>query len=495
VIDLAISARQTMQGTLAAVGLLASLAEVGPLALAAPPPLAISSSGQTNPDGSPAYTGLLSDLDRTNFLLGNLFGLRTQLSKYGISLAIQETSEILGNATGGQHRGADYDGLTQAILQLDTQRGFGWYGGLLNISALQIHGRNLSADNLLSLQTSSGIEADRSTRLWEAWYDQKFLPEDRMDIKIGQQSVDQEFIFSPNGAYFVNTMFGWPLVPSVNLPSGGPAYPLSDLGIRLRYRPINPLTILAGVFNGNPAPSTPTGADNSGTSFPLDGGTLTFVELQYTYPALGGMEYPGEGAPLGHTYRLGFWYNTESFNDQRIGTDGLSLGNFASNGMPLKHRGDYSIYAVADQMVWRKAADPNRSVSVFGRVMGTPEGDRNLVDFSLNGGVVLHEPITNRADDTLAFGMGFGHLSSQVTAYDRDIAYFTHQTDPNAFTPVRSSETYLELTYQYQAHPWWQLQPDIQYVINPGGGIVNPLDPLRRVGNELVLGLRTNILF
>jgi porin len=108
---------------------------------------------------------------------------------------------------------------------------------------------------------------------------------------------------------------------------------------------------------------------------------------------------------------------------------------------------------------------------------------------------VLHEPITNRADDTLAFGMGFGHLSSQVTAYDRDIAYFTHQTDPNAFTPVRSSETYLELTYQYQAHPWWQLQPDIQYVINPGGGIVNPLDPLRRVGNELVLGLRTNILF
>jgi porin len=476
----------------------AALAAIAPHALAAPPPLAVPASGQTNPDGTPAYNGILGDLERTNFLLGDLFGLRSTLSKYGISLAIQETSEVVGNATGGLRRGADYEGLTQAILQLDTQRGFGWYGGLFNISALQIHGRNLSADNLQTLQTASGIEADRSTRLWEAWYDQKMLAEDRLDIKIGQQSVDQEFIFSPNGAYFVNTMFGWPLVPSVDLPGGGPAYPLSDLGVRLRYRPVNPVTILAGVFNGNPAPvnfGDPQQKDPSGTSFPLNGGVLALFELQYTYPAVGAMEYPGEGAPLGHTYRLGIWYDTESFSDQRIGTDGLSLANFASNGMPLQHRGDYSIYAVADQMVWREAADPNRSVSIFGRVMGTPEGDRNLIDFSANGGVVLHEPITNRPDDTLALGMGYGHLSSQVTAYDRDVAIFTHQADPNAFTPVRTSETFIELTYQYQVHPWWQLQPDIQYVINPGGGIVNPDDPTRRIGNELVLGLRTNILF
>jgi porin len=476
-----------------------ALAAAVPQALAAPPPLSVpTSGGQTNPDGTPAYSGLLGDLDRSNFLLGNMFGLRSTLSRYGISLAIQETSEVLGNVAGGVHRGAAYDGLTQAILQLDTQRGFGWYGGLVNVSALQIHGRNLSSDNLQSLQTSSGIEADRSTRLWEAWFDQKMLPEDRLDIKIGQQSVDQEFIFSPNGAYFLNTMFGWPLVPSVDLPGGGPAYPLSDLGVRLRYRPVNPLTILAGVFNGNPSPvndGDPQRKDASGTSFPLNGGVLAVLELQYTYPALGAMEYPGEGPPLGHTYRLGIWYDTESFSDQRIGTDGLSLASFASNGMPLQHRGDYSIYAVADQMVWRKASDPNRSVSVFGRVMGTPEGDRNLVDFSANGGVVLHEPVTNRPDDTLALGMGYGHLSSQVSAYDRDVAYFAHQADPNAFAPVRTSETFVELTYQYQVHPWWQLQPDIQYVINPGGGIVDPDDPTRHVGNEFVLGLRTNILF
>jgi porin len=39
------------------------------------------------------------------------------------------------------------------------------------------------------------------------------------------------------------------------------------------------------------------------------------------------------------------------------------------------------------------------------------------------------------------------------------------------------------------------LQPDLQYFFNPGAGIVDPNDPPRKIGNELVIGLRTNITF
>ena len=467
-------------------------------ALAAPPPLSVPVSTSLGENGSTGYGGFLSNLQRSNYLLGDMFGLRSLLSQYGISLAVQETSEVLGNATGGVRRGADYDGLTQAILQLDTQRAFGWYGGLFNISALQLHGRNLSADNLLSLQTASGIEGDRATRLWELWYDQKLLPEDRLSIRVGQQSIDQEFILSPNGAYFVNTMFGWPLVPSVDLPGGGPAYPLSTPGIRLRYRPINPLAILVGLYNGNPAPTTqgdPQRTNPSGTSFPTNGGALAFLELQWAYPAIGTLEEPGAGAPLGHTYKIGAWFDSEKFNDQRYDNNGLPLAAPGSNGMPLQHHGDYSIYALADQMVWREGTDPNRSVSVFARVMDTPQGDRNLVDFSANAGVVYHDPLTNRPDDTLALGMGYAHVSSSASAYDRDVARYNQELDPSGYFPVRTSETYVEATYQYQVHPWWQVQPDAQYVFNPGGGIANPDAPGQRVRNELVLGVRTNVLF
>ncbi len=466
---------------------------------ASPPPLSVPISGEeANGNGPQSSTSILGDLQRSNFLLGDLFGLRSKLSPYGITIAIQETSEVLGNPLGGVHQGADYDGLTQAVLQLDTQRAFGWYGGLFNASALQIHGRNLSADNLDSLQTASGIEADRATRLWELWYQQKFLEEDRLDIKIGQQSADQEFIVNPNGAYFLNTMFGWPVVPSYDLPGGGPAYPLAAPAIRVRYRPINPVAILVGVYNGSPASSNQGDAQRvnaSGTQFPLGRGPLVFAELQYTYPALGSLVYPGEGAPLGHTYKLGAWFDGETFSDQRFDTTGGPLASPGSNGLPQPHYGNVSVYAVGDQMVWRNAANPNQSVSVFGRAMGTPEGDRNLVDYSFNGGIVWHDPVRNRADDTVGLGVGFAHVSNRAAGYDRDAAAFNLTAAPGDAMPIRTSETFIELTYQYQVHPWWQIQPDVQYVFRPGGGVQNPLDPSQRVRNELVLGLRTNVLF
>ena len=58
--------------------------------------------------------------------------------------------------------------------------------------------------------------------------------DDKFDVKIGQQSLDQEFMVSQNASYFINTMFGWPMLPSADLPGGGPAYPLSALGVRGR---------------------------------------------------------------------------------------------------------------------------------------------------------------------------------------------------------------------------------------------------------------------
>jgi porin len=471
----------------------------GRAAFAAPPPISVPvSSEQPGAGQSTDLDTFLSNLKRSNFLLGDMFGLRTFLSKYGISFAMQETSEYLGNATGGIRRGAEYDGLTQAILQLDTRRAFGHYGGLFNVSALNIHGNDLSANNLGTLQTGSGIEADRGTRLWELWYQQKFLLEDRLDVKVGQQSADQEFIVSNNASYFVNTMFGWPVLPSYDLPGGGPAYPLSAPAIRVRARPIDSVNILVGVFNGSPVNDSsgdPQQQNASGTSFPVHGGRLVLAELQYAYPSLGSMVYPGESPPLAHTYKIGAWYDSERFADQRFDTNGLPLASPASNGTPGSHRGDWSAYAVADQMIWRNADDPNNTLNVFARVMGAPQADRNQISSSLNAGLVMHEPFRYRPDDTFGLGMGYARLSSSVVGHDTDVAAFAALSQPGSYNPIQSSETYLEATYQYQLRPWWQLQPDFQYTLNPGGGVVDPASSTRRIQNELVFGLRTNILF
>jgi porin len=435
--------------------------------------------------------GLFDFLDntkRSSVLLGDMWGLRTWLSRHGMVLAIEETSESLGNISGGTKTGSAYDGLTQVLLQMDTQRAFGHYGGLFNLSLLDSHGNNLSADQLSSLQTASGIETTPGARLWELWYDQKFLEEDRMDIKIGQQSLDQEFMVSSNALYFVNTMFGWPMLPSADLPGGGPAYPLSALGVRLSARPVNGTQILAGVFNGTPVDRQ--GMDPHGVSFPWGGGVLGIVEAQFSYPALGSMVEPGQDADLGWTFRVGAWYDSRSFADQRLDQNGSSLANPMSNGEAAQHTGDYAAYAVLDKLMWRDAKNPNRTLSFFTRVMGTPLADRNLIDASLNAGVLLRAPFVYRTMDSFGVGMGYAHVSSQAAALDQDAILYT-----GVQQPVRSDERFVEVTYQYQLRPWIQLQPDVQYVSNPGAGVANPYIPSQRIGNEWVMGLRTNISF
>jgi porin len=457
------------------------------------PPMIVSPS-ETSTNEAASSSSFLEGISRRSYLLGDMWGLRPGLSKDGVALNILETSEVLGNVSGGTRQGFEYDGLTQMALQLDTQRAFHWYGGTFNVSALQIHGRNLSADNLSTLQTASGIEADRATRLWELWYDQKFDQSGRFDLRIGQQSMDQEFMVSQNALYFVNTMFGWPMVPSADLPGGGPAYPLSALGLRGRIRLGDSWTLLAGVFNGSPVSHNEGDSQQenpSGTSFPINGTALAIAELQFAYPGLGSMVYADQHAPLPRVYKLGVWYDTERFADQQVDNAGLSLANPAGSGNPRTHHDDIAIYAVADQMVWQDPAEDDRTLNVFLRPMGTPLDDRNLVDFSVNAGLAFHEPFYHRDDDTFGAGVGYAQVSSAAAALDRATGYYS-----GTYYPVRSGETYIELTYQYQLTPWCQLQPDFQYVFNPGGGVPNPNSTSgARVHDEAVLGMRVNITF
>ena len=425
------------------------------------------------------WTGLLT---RQN-MLGDIGGLRSLLAKGGMTLGITETSEWLNNSRGGLKTGSAYDGLTTVTLKMDTLTAFGLPGGTINVSGVNIHGRNLGESNIGSLQTASGIEADATTRLWEAWYQQKFLDE-TVDVKVGQQSIDQEFMVSQYASTFVNTMFGWPAVPSYDMPAGGPAYPLSALGVRLRVHPTDEITLLAGVFDGNPAGTSegdPQKQNAHGTNFNVNDGALYIAELQYglNQPSLGMVEN-GSKVGLPGTYKLGAWYNTEKFADQRYGTDGLSLANPNSNGDPVQHKGDYSFYAVADQMIWHLAPDSARSVGVFARVMGAP-GDRNLLSFSANAGVTLTAPFLGRDLDMVSLGMGYTQVGNSI-----------HNLDEDAGDRVRTHETYVEATYQYQLTPWMQLQPDIQYTMNPGAG-QSPDDPTQTLRNTVVWGLRTNI--
>ncbi|RKP48456.1 carbohydrate porin [Trinickia fusca] len=418
--------------------------------------------------------------ERSN-LLGDIGGLRTLLGNHGVTLNLQETSELYGNFSGGLSKGASYNGATQFGFSVDTDKAFGLKGGQFFIDALQIHGHGITAARLNTLQTVSGVEAEPTTRLWEMWYQQSFG--DKFDVKVGQQSLDQEFIVSQYAGTFVNATFGWPVLPSADLPAGGPAYPLSSLGVRLRVKPTDSLTVLGGIFDGNPAPGDgdvqKLNAD--GTRFNLHNGTLLIGEVQYAINQPPASGTPDKSSGLPGTYKLGFWYNNNRFADQRFDQNGVPLAS-STTGTPAMHRGNYSIYAVADQMVWRPAADSPQSIGVFARVMGAPS-NRNPIDFHVDAGVVLKAPFKGRDNDSVGLAVGYANVSSSASAADRDSGAI-----------VRSAETVVEATYQYQVTPWWLMQADFQYFFRPGGGIANP-DNGQRIGNEAVAGVRTVLTF
>ena len=443
---------------------------------------------------APAPTDLF-DPARTT-LLGDMGGLRTALCRIGVTLQIQDINEVWGNVSGGVRRGADYDGLTTVTLGLDTGTAFKLPGGTFNLSVLNIRGRDIATDNLHNLQTPSGILADPTTRLWEVWYQQAF-PDSGIDVKLGQQSLDQEFIISQGSALFLNAEMGWPMLPSADMYAGGPAYPLSSLGVRLRVEPGGGLTALAGVFQDNP-PGGPFAADGQllgstrwGGNFNLRTGALFIAEVQYALnpPPSGNADNAPHPTGLPGTYKFGFWYDTASFPSPEFDTAGGSLASPSSNGMPQQLLHNYSIYAVADQMVWRPDEKAPQAVGVFARLMGAP-GDRNLVSFSTNAGVTLKAPLPTRDNDTLGLGFGLAKVSSAAQGFDSTTAFYT-----GTAYAVRSSETFLELTYQVQLAPWWLVQPDFQYVFNPGGGIPNPNSPGKRIADEAVFGLRSTVSF
>ncbi len=445
--------------------------------------------------GEPSSPPGLFDPSRTT-LLGDIGGVRTMLGNLGVTFGIQDVNEVLGNVSGGTRRGADYDGVTLVSIGVDTDKAFGLKGGTFNISAFNIRGRNLSTDNLGTLETASGFEAAATTRLWEIWYQQAFL-DDAFDVKVGQQSLDQEFMSSQGSALFINTSMGWPVLPSSDLYAGGPAYPLSSLGVRLRAQPGGGFTLLGGVFQDNP-PGGPFNADGQllgstrwGGNFNLRTGALFIAEVQYAVnqPSPDQKDDAKQPGGLPGTYKLGFWYDTGSFPSPQFDTAGTSLASPLSNGMPRMVPDNFSLYAVADQVIWQPDPKGAWAVGVFARVMGAPN-DRNLIDFSVDGGVTLKAPLPGRDADTLGLGFGVTKVSSAVRGFDSATAFFTGTN-----YPVRTSETFIELTYQIQVAPWWLLQPDFQYVVNPGGGLLNPNQPGKKIGNEAVLGLRSTVLF
>ena len=377
-------------------------------------------------------------------------------------------------------QGSGYDGRFGIIIDADMEKLAGWSGASLHASIQQIHGSQFSATRLQNFALVSGIEAPPSTRLFNLWIEQKIGG--NVNLRLGQFSAAQEFLVSQTAALFVNATFGWPMLPAQNLPSGGPSYPEATPGVRVTLTPTDQLTLRAAIFNGDPAgpgPGNPVDRDPYGLAFRLRDPPLLIAEFAYAWNqgTSSLQENPhqeGGGRPaarartqeLPGTAKLGAWLHTGQFADQRFDSLGGLLA--VSGAPPLQHSGNFGLYGIIDQTLWRAPGNGPGELSAFMRVVAAP-ADRNLIDIYLDAGMTCKGLFDSRPDDTAGLGVAYGRVSPQATAFDRDVVNLT-----GLAMPIRDYEAVVELSYQMKLADNWSLQPNLQYVVHPGGHVPEP---------------------
>jgi len=298
-------------------------------------------------------------------------------------------------------------------------------------------------------------------RLFTLWFQLGDPEKDPFSLRAGQLAADDEFFTSDTAGGLLNGTFGWAGILAANITNGGPAYPLATPGARLQVNPTSNVSILVGAFAGDPAGrgcmDDPQICNHNGTTFSTYGGTLWMGELHYRINQ-------GENAiGLPGTFKVGGWYATDDYPDQHYGIDVtgavVSLG-IDPDADPVQHRGNWGVYAIADQMVWRQGES---SVNLFARGGFSPS-DRNLLSWYVDGGVGATGLLPMRPADVLTFGVSYAEISKDAVAADQDALV---ANGPPAF--IRDHEVVFEVSYAFQVAPWWIIQPDFQYILNPGG--------------------------
>jgi porin len=197
--------------------------------------------------------------------------------------------------------------------------------------------------------------------------------------------------------------------------------------------------------------------------------------------AEGAYKYNAGAGQLPGTVKIGGWQQWGNFPHPRYNSDGGLLG--IAGGDPHIIEGDYGLYAIIDQMLyrWRGAADP-KGVSAFGRVIGSPS-DRNLMDIYWEAGLTFTGMTDSRPDDILGVGFAYSGVSDHVSGFQMD----------SGAAVISNYEALLEVSYTAQIVPGLSIQPDFQYFWNPGGRAADPNDPTTAVPNAAVLGVRSTI--
>ncbi|GFE85093.1 porin [Steroidobacter agaridevorans] len=334
------------------------------------------------------------------------------------------TGEVWRNVSGGVRQDGTYLDNIDLIATLDAERAWGWTGTTFAVSGLHNNRPTLSDRIVGDIQTVSNIDTDGATRLYEAWVERAF---EAGAIKLGLIDLNSELDVNETGALFINSSHG--IGPDFSqVGENGPSiFPITGLGGVMRWDYSERVQVRLGAFEGTVGDPT----HPRRTTLDLQSGEGTLLVGEVTLRPIDA-----------NRTLLGVWRHTgrsTDFANEEVLRRTESLGVYALTEGTLMERGEGSL-------------------SGFLRV-GFADSDVHQISRYLGAGLVWSAPMLASADYEEQLGLAVASVTNgdafRRAQADLGLAYERH-------------ETAIELTYRVQALSWLALQPDLQYIINPG---------------------------
>jgi porin len=357
------------------------------------------------------------------------------------------TGEFWRNTTGGLQEGGVYVDNLDMALTIDGGRAFGLEGLTLFAYGLYNNGNELTGRYVGDVQVISNIETGvRATRLFELWADWTFGANDSHSVLFGLMDLNGEFDVIDSSGLFINGARGIGAEIAQAGENGPSIFPFSSLALRYRWQPTDHWAFQAVVMDG--VPNDPDHPKRSTLKLRSDEGALLVGEVHYYG------DFVRKAA-------LGAWHFTADFEDLLV-TDGADD--------PLERSGNSGFYGFADFNLYREADDPDQGLTGWVRY-GVADTDLNPLKSYGSFGFVYTGLVPGRPEDQLGLALAVsrnGNPFLKAAALGGDF--------------LDRRETNIELTYRGAVTDWLTLQPNIQYVRNPG------TDP--GLDDAFVVGLR-----
>jgi porin len=324
------------------------------------------------------------------------------------------------------------------------------------VSTSQRWGRSLSKEYIGNVFSAQQIYGFQTWRLIDLSYQQELL-DDRIELRLGRFAATDDFIVSAYSCGFVSNAFcGNPFAILLDAP-GVSAYTGAWAAL-IKIKPTRRGYIMGAVYNGDPEVRA---NKHHGLDFSIHGPAFAMVEVGYQINGL-----PGDSQLLGN-YKLGGWY------------DGGKLTEFRS-GRTVHE--SWGLYGIFDQVIVPFGAPgSNRGLGVFGSFTVAPNSARQQLPTFFTAGISARGFFDARPRDAMSLGFASGGFSDELRQA---------QQEGRLHGPVggQGHESIVELTYRLDfKRGAIFVQPDIQYIIQPGGAA--------DVKNALVLGAQLGINF